>query len=303
MPAIETKLRGAFAPALTFFTETGNVDLERCAEHARWLGSRGVAGVLVLGSTAETGALDHAEKRALLRAMAHAGDGLARIACLAGTVLHELLDLGALASELAYDAILIAPPFHPRTAPPQGVARFVRAVADQVALPALGYCFPAQFGHGLDVLAGALATHERFVGIKESSGAISAEAFRARFPDKLFLPGGDDRILSALEQGASGSITAAANAVPELAVRVHTCFAVQDLDGARDAQRRLSNVRALFRHGDPQAVAKYLLSRRVPTPFGVRPPLLELDEGTRSTLACEFAKLEPTYSELPDLSP
>ncbi len=296
---------GCFAPLPTFFDENLALDLPALGAHVRWLKQAGMEGLLVLGSTAEVSALTTREKEACLETVIGIVGGHELVACLAGTCFDELLDLGRLAGDLGYERVLIAPPYHPRSATREGRGAFVRDLATAVGLPFLIYHFPAQFGGDLDELVTAVADHPLWCGIKESSGQIDPVEFRRRTAGREleFYPGGDARILACLEAGAVGSITAAANVAPELVAALYQAWRAGRVSEARAFQERLTAVRSLYSAGDPQAVAKYLLGVRGLAAGTVRSPLVELDEDTRRDLSDRFRALGSDYSKCSKPSP
>ena len=287
----QTKPR-PIAPLLTFFEDSGKLDPDTLHAHVTWLERNGIERFLVLGSTAETAALSLAEKRIVLETVIQSASHTDHIACLAGTCFEECVQLGREAQSLGYTHVLLAPPYHPRSASGAGRSAFVRELADAVDLPFLIYHFPAMFGGDLNELLQAAHDHPRFTGIKESSGQVSPAAFRERSGSTslLFYPGGDTRILSCLREGAAGSITSATNVVPELVAALYEAVE-SGAPTCETLQAQLSAVREFFSKGDPQAVAKYVLDVRGRHGGKTRLPVLDLSDECRKEIRPLLAPL------------
>ena len=124
---------------------------------------------------------------------------------------------------LGYQAVLCPPPFYFRGASVAGLAEFFRAVLDASPLPVLLYHIPQVTGVPIsDELLDAIGGHERLAGVKDSSGDPQEMArLIGRFPAGSYLVGSDRLVAASLEAGGTGSISAAANVVPQLVAAVN----------------------------------------------------------------------------------
>ncbi|MBL8899714.1 MAG: dihydrodipicolinate synthase family protein [Planctomycetes bacterium] len=280
------QLGGAWAPILTPFDRELHLDLRALRAHVAWLRARGIEGLVALGSNGEFASLSTTEKRRLLETLAAVRGELGLIAGIAGTSFGEALELGAAARELGCDALLVLPPLYPRKLEPVGLRRFFERTLDHAGLPALLYHLPQGSGVALDALLDAAADHPLAIGIKDSSGDPAAlPRIRERFARARVFLGGDGRILEGLRAGAVGSITAAANCVPELVRAIYDAFRAGEPARAEREQEKLSRVRSAMEAHVLPAAAKAMLRARGLDVGGVRPPLLDLDERAGTELA------------------
>ena len=117
-------------------------------------------------------------------------------------------------------------------------------------LPVLLYNNPGKVGYGLSVnLVNRLADVPNIVGIKDTSGnmTLTAEFIRTT-RDKGFkvMAGKDTMILGSLAYGAVGAIASTANIVPELVVEIYDKYMAGDIEGACEAQFKLTPFRNTF---------------------------------------------------------
>ena len=87
------------------------------------------------------------------------------------------------------------------------------------------YNFPQHTGNrlGVDLVAMLLEQDFAVQGIKDSSGDIgNALMYRSNFPEMNIFLGNDAKVIEALQKGLSGSVTGAANPMPELLIAMQT---------------------------------------------------------------------------------
>jgi 4-hydroxy-tetrahydrodipicolinate synthase len=293
-------LGGAWAPILTPFDRELHLDLGALRAHVAWLRARGIEGLVACGSNGEFASLSTTEKRRLLETLAEVRGELALVAGIAGTSFGEALELGEVARELGCDALLVLPPLYPRKLEPEGLRGFFGRTLDHAGLPALLYHLPQGSGVSLEALLEAAADHPLAIGIKDSSGDPAAlPRIRERFARARVFLGGDGRILEGLRADAVGSITAAANCVPELVRAIYDAFRAGDLARAEREQERLARVRGAMEAHVLPAAAKVLLRARGLEVGGVRLPLLDLAPTAAAALAAAVDAELPRASGSP----
>ncbi len=280
-------LGGVYVAALTPLKPDFKPDLEAIPPLLEFYARRGVHGALLLGTTAEGPSFAPRERTAILRAALAVRESFPDFRLLAGTgtpSLEETADLTRAAFDLGYDGVVVLPPYYFRKASEEGLFAWFSAVIRQ-AVPSdgafFGYHIPQVSGvaFSLDLLARLKdAFPAQFVGIKDSSGSPEhARALGARFRDELTVLTGNDRMLSlALENHASGCITAMANLVSPVLRQVWQAH--QEGETSPDLQERLNAWRSVLDEYQPMApTLKALLARHFDFPlWPVRPPLLPL---------------------------
>lgn len=197
------------------------------------------------------------------------------------------------------DGLLLLPPYYYAGAPAKGVTDFMRSVVSQTEQEVYLYNFPAHTGNGIDpeelkIFSGEFANIR---GIKDSSGSLEsaksfAEACDGVADFKVFV-GSDSLALKVLEAGLAGSVTGAANPVPEFLIEMARAFQEKRTGDASYFQERLNAWTALRKELDlPEIpVVKAALGARVSgfPPF-VRPPFSTISntapvvDGTRRIL-------------------
>ena len=94
-------------------------------------------------------------------------------------------------------------------------------------MPVMLYNFPQHTGNrlGVDLVAMLLDQDLEIKGIKDSSGDIgNALSYSSNFPELNIFLANDAKVIEALQQGLSGSVTGAANPMPELLIAMQTDF-------------------------------------------------------------------------------
>ncbi len=232
-------IAGSIPALVTPFQRGGALDLVAFEELVDWQLQQGSDGLVIGGSTGESGALDESELAALLEVGLRRASG--RVPVIAGTggaATDKALRLVRLAAAVGANAALAVTPFYSRPTQAGMVAHF-RALADNGGLPVILYNVPGRTG--VDLLPDSvaqLASHSRIIGIKEA--VVDPRRMTAllslRTQQFAVLSGDDPTALRALTAGADGLVSVVANLVPRLtselcrAVRNGQMQAAQEID-------------------------------------------------------------------------
>ncbi|MEX2500150.1 MAG: 4-hydroxy-tetrahydrodipicolinate synthase, partial [Wenzhouxiangellaceae bacterium] len=181
------------------------------------------------------------------------------------------------AAGLGADAVLVVAPYYNR--PPQrGLLAHYRAIADASSVPVVLYNVPTRTASDIEPeTALALAGHPNIVAIKEA--VADMDRVRRYVQAGLVVVSGDDpTALAAMQHGAAGVISVAANVAPALMARMCRLAAEGDFDGAAGINQRLQPLyRFLACESNPIPV-KWLLATAGRLGSDLRLPLVELDE-------------------------
>jgi 4-hydroxy-2-oxoglutarate aldolase len=238
-------LQGVIAPLTTpFDLETGDVAPVALRRMARELLGRGLAGVVVAGTTGEGPMLDEDEKVHLvewLREVVPEDRWL--IAGTGGESTRATVRLSERAAAAGADAVLVRPPayFGPTLTAAALADHFMR-VADRSPVPVILYNMP-KYTHVMlqDGLLRAVADHEQVVGFKDSSGDLKVLAsYRAAAPHLKALVGSGAQFYPALELGADGGVLAVACFAPDRCQALYQAFRADDRRAAGAEQERLT---------------------------------------------------------------
>ena len=302
-------LRGVYAAALTPLKPDFSLALDDLPAFLGFLARRGCHGALLMGTTGEGPSFSADERLALLRAGLAVRQEHPDFRLLLGTgtpSLEETVQLTRAAFDLGVDGVVVLPPYYFRKVSDDGLFAWFsqviqRAVPTNAAL--LGYHIPSLSGVplSLDLLARLKdAFPDQFAGLKDSSAdADHARRLGVRFgPDLLVFSGTDSLFSLALEQGASGCITALANLRSPDLRKVWEAFqaggAEPAAQGCLDAAREV-----MGRYPPNPPLYKALLAQLHPFAlWAVRPPLLPMETGRADQALAEAqAEVEAFASE------
>jgi 4-hydroxy-tetrahydrodipicolinate synthase len=236
---------GVIPPVVTPFSLEGDLDLGGLESQIKWLSGRGLAGILVAGSTGEAPLLGREERRLMMeKAAAVREQGTVLMVGTGAQSTRETVVFTVDAGHAGADAALVFNPFYFKGAMTVDahVAHF-EAVADASPVPVLLYNVPLFTGLAIPPEAvERLAQHENIVGMKDSSGDLrTLQTFLERTPPEFQVLNGSALITGmSAAAGATGVILAMANVVPDLCVDLFDAGAADDMDRVRELQASLN---------------------------------------------------------------
>src|SRR5256714_3100151 len=212
-------MQGVLAPVLTPFDRDLNPDAPRFAGFCRSLLEAGCAGLAPFGTTSEANSLSLDERERVLDAVLDAGIPAEKL--IPGTGCCALPDTARLSRKAARAGcagVLMLPPFYYKNVTEEGLFRSFAQAIDRAAEPRLRvylYHIPqvSQVGIPLTVIARLVRAYPGVViGMKDSSGDFenTREVLRAISGFEVFV-GSEKFLLSNLDEGGAGCITATAN--------------------------------------------------------------------------------------------
>ena len=275
-------LQGVYVPLITPFAADGSVAVEAIERLCNEYLEAGCAGIVALGTTGESSALDTAEQKAVIATCARVcNERGAQLIVGAGTnsTAKTIAAVEALAGTPALVATLIVVPYYVRPSEAGIVAHF-EVVAAASPVPVVVYNIPIRTGRNLGP-AGMLqlARTANIAGVKQAVGTIDTDTLEilAGAPSDFAVLGGDDTILfPTVLMGGAGAICASAHVCTERFVAMIECgLAGKVDDGRAHAEALLPVVQACFAEPNP-AVFKGALHAhgKIPTP-SVRLPLVD----------------------------
>jgi 4-hydroxy-tetrahydrodipicolinate synthase len=235
---------GVGVALVTLFDSGGEADPVSTSKLAAGLAARGMAAVLVNGTTGEAGTLTGAERTALIEAVrAAVPDPVPVIAGTGAPSLRQAAALTRAAVTAGADAVLAWCP--PRCA---DLAGYLAAIGEAAAgRPVLAYHNPfiACADLPVDALAGLPVS-----GVKDSSGSPDRLLDElARYPGHTYA-GSAGYLALAGPMGAAGALLALANLAPEACLRAW--------GGDAAAQRDLAAQHLAIRAGGPAQLKRML---------------------------------------------
>jgi 4-hydroxy-tetrahydrodipicolinate synthase len=286
--ATDANLRGVYVPVITPFAEDGSVAIDALQRLCREYLDAGAAGIVALGTTGESTALDSDEKHAVIEACAKvcAERGVQLIVG-AGTnnTRATRQAVKELAGTPALVATLVVVPYYVRPSEAGIIAHF-RAVAEVSPVPIIIYNIAIRTGRHLSA-AGVveLARSSNFAGVKQAATGLDLDTLEllrgTNSIDGFSVLGGEDPFLFPLVlMGGAGTICASAHVCTSRFVEMIECgLAGKVEEGRAHAEALLPVTQALFAEPNP-AVFKGVLHAqgRIPT-RDVRLPLLNASPG------------------------
>jgi 4-hydroxy-tetrahydrodipicolinate synthase len=288
MPS-DVLLRGVYLPVITPFAADGSVATDALAGLCHEFLDAGGAGIVALGTTGESTALDASEKQAVIDACAQVcAERSAQLIVGAGTnnTATTIAAVEALAGTRALVATLVVVPYYVRPSQAGIVAHF-KAVAEASPAPVVIYNIAYRTGRNLEP-AGLveLAQTPNFAGVKQSASGIGLDSLEllagTNGIDGFVVLGGEDPyLLPMVLLGAAGTICASAHVCTRRFVELTECGLAAKVDEGRAlAETLLPLTQSLFAEPNP-AVFKGVLHAqgRIPTP-DVRLPLVNASEAS-----------------------
>jgi dihydrodipicolinate synthase/N-acetylneuraminate lyase len=216
-------LHGPIVALLTPFDVSGEIEWQAFKTYLSSLYSWGVRTVIANGTTGEFPSLTINERQQVVEFVRENFDGTI-VNNVSATCVRDVRDLIA-GTQGCADFILLLPPYYYSACQDTGLCRFFISALSGTSLPVMLYNFPQHTGNRLSVVLVAMLLEQDFAvqGIKDSSGDIgNALIYRSNFPEMNIFLGNDAKVIEALQNGLSGSVTGAANPIPELLIAIQT---------------------------------------------------------------------------------
>ncbi|NKM56834.1 dihydrodipicolinate synthase family protein [Rhizobium anhuiense] len=254
------KLSGVMPALITPFDANNRIDFkafERLLTHLR---EAGVTGWVPNGSTGEYFSQSREERRDVLQFVKDfARPGEILIAGTNAPATREVIEQTAMARDIGYDTVLLAPPFYTRPTQAELIKHY-EAVLGAVDVSLVLYSYPAKDGSDISFeLMDQFADNPRVIGIKESSGVLQrAVDIASRYDGKIQLvSGSDDIALDFMFWGAESWICGPSNCMAKACCDLDRTFRSGDLDKAREQMKTLYRAMNILESGKFVQKIKY----------------------------------------------
>ena len=238
-----TKISGIFAATMSVINPDLSLNIEKTIDHAENLIDQGCHGTAVFGSTGQAQLISISEKIKLLNQLSKSkykdkhliGTGL--------NSLTETINLIRIASSLNFDKFLIMPPAYYKYGDAEVIEFYKKIVAAVPKCKIILYNFEKLSGYKFSInCVNELVKRfpDQIIGVKDSSYNLYENLKSKNFS---IFPGSELKLLSGLELGCSGVITATCNVTAELSRKVYDDF----FSGTKQSNnKKLCDVRAIF---------------------------------------------------------
>jgi 4-hydroxy-tetrahydrodipicolinate synthase len=254
------KLSGVMPALVTPFDANNRIDFKAFEKLLAHLREAGVTGWVPNGSTGEYFSQSNEERRNVLQFVKDfAKPGETLIAGTNAPATREVIEQTAMAKEIGYDSVLLAPPFYTRPTQAE-LIRHYETVLGAVDVNLVLYSYPAKDGSDISFeLMDHFADNPRVIGIKESSGVLQrAIDIASRYEGRIQLvSGSDDIALDFMFWGAESWICGPSNCMAKACCDLDRTFKSGDLDKARAQMKTLYRAMNILESGKFVQKIKY----------------------------------------------
>jgi len=291
-------LNGMFVPCVTPFKRSGQVDAEALRSCVRFWLENGVSGLVPCGSNGEAPYLSRQERINVVKTVIEEVDGKAPVIAGTGSMsTGETVKFTRDAADLGADAALVVTPFYFKLSYKE-ILEHYRQVSESVDIPIVIYNVPKFTGVSLEPsVIEKLADNEKIIGLKDSSGNVSAliETIRLAGDKISVLAGAADVALPSLQAGGRGAVLAVANVFPALCSLLYQAFKNKRYEDASRLQNQLSFVNEVLvrRFNQISAIKEAMRLRGLPSGLP-RKPALPLDTEEKKMLENLLKQIDQT---------
>ncbi|WP_248446869.1 4-hydroxy-tetrahydrodipicolinate synthase [Sinorhizobium meliloti] len=254
------KLSGVMPALVTPFDANGQIDFKAFEQLLVHLREAGVTGWVPNGSTGEYFSQSTEERREVLQFVKDfAKPDEILIAGTNAPATREVIEQTAMAREIGYDTVLLAPPFYTRPTQEELIKHY-ETVLSAVDVSLVLYSYPAKDGSDISFeLMDHFADNPRVIGIKESSGVLQrAIDIASRYESKIQLvSGSDDIALDFMFWGAESWICGPSNCMAKACCDLDRTYKAGDLGKARAMMKTLYRAMNILESGKFVQKIKY----------------------------------------------
>lgn len=288
---------GSIVAIVTPMIDEGQLDLEALRQLVDWHIEQGTSGIVVMGTTGESGTVTEQEYFLAIKTVVEQAAGKIQVIAGSGamstdktiTLTNEVMKLGV-------DGALVVTPYYCKPSQ-QGLLAHFTAVAENCDLPIILYNVPGRTA--VDLLpqtVAELAKLDNVVAIKEATGDVTrvTELNRLLETPITILSGDDATAYDFMKLGGHGVISVTANVAPGLMSKMCELADAQNWKQAALINDKLMGLNEkLFLEANPIPV-KWALYRMSKMGRGIRLPLTELESRFHEqvTQALEQANVE-----------
>jgi len=284
-----TQIRGIYAAGMSIFKDNLSLDVQKTIEHSEKLIQMGCHGVAIFGSTGQAQLISISEKIDLLNKLS---TNEHKNKFLVGTGLNSLSDtinLMQISCSLGLNKFLVMPPAY-YSYQDEGAINFYTKIINQIPeCKIILYNFEKLCGYKFSVkCVEALASRfpKQIIGVKDSTYNLFRELKIKNFS---IFPGSELKLLSGLEIGCAGIITATCNATAELSRKVFDDF---EKKKTQTANEKLCKVRKVFDQFNLISGLHSFLGKKDKIYKNILPPLNLLNEKDEKKLLEDLSKLD-----------
>ena len=268
-----SKIKGIYAASMSVLNDNLSLNIEKTIEHAEMVIDQGCHGVALLGSTGQAQLIPISDKINLFNKLSKSkykekyilGTGLNSIG--------ETINLMKISKSLGFQKFLIMPPAFYKYEDIDVINFYTKIIEAIPESEIILYNFEKLCGYkfSVDCVEELVKRFpKQIIGVKDSSYNLYENLELENFS---ILPGSESKLLTGLELGCSGIITATCNVTASLARKVYDDF----IDGNdQTINQKLCDVRTTFESYNLISGLHFYYSKKDDIYKNILPPLSNL---------------------------
>ena len=283
------KIKGIYAASMSILNKNLSLNIDRTIQHAESLIDQGCHGVVIFGSTGQAQLISVSEKIGLLN---HLSTTKYKSNYLIGTGFNSLIETintMRVSCSLNLKNFLIMPPAYYKYGDEEVIdyySRIIEAVPDSRIIL---YNFEKLCGYGFSIPCVEELVKKfpkQIIGIKDSTYDLYENLNIENF---LIFPGSELKLLSGLELGCSGIISATCNVTASLSRKVYEDFFSKK---SQTNNEKLCDVRKTFDRYNLISGLHSFMSDQDSIFKNILPPLSLLNSADKNKLISDLKKLD-----------
>ncbi len=284
-----SEIKGIYAASLSVLDENLGLNVDKTIKHAENLIDSGCHGVVIFGSTGQAQLISISEKIQLINKLSKSKYNNKYIIGTGLNSLSETINLMKVSKSLSFRKFLIMPPAYYKYRDEDVINYYSRIVEEVNDCKIVLYNFEKLCGYKFSKECIKILVKKfpkQIVGVKDSSYNLFEVLKIKNFS---VLPGSEVKLLTGLELGCSGIITATCNVTASLARKVYDDF---NEGKNQTVNEKLCNVRKVFDQFNLISGLHTFLSKKDNSYKNILPILSLLSKNDEKKLFEDLSKLD-----------
>ena len=290
-----SKINGIYAASVSILDKELNLDIDKTIKHAENLIIQGCHGVVIFGSTGQAQLISSSEKIKLVEELSKSKFNNKFIIGTGFNSLKESLLFLKACKNFNFKNFLIMPPAYYNYEDKDVINFYSEIIKQHPWSQIILYNFEKLCGYKFSIACVEELVKkypDQIIGVKDSSYNLYKDLKLKNFS---ILPGSESKLVSGLELGCSGVITATCNITAELSRNIFDDF----INKKKQVQiEKLRNVREAFDKFNLISGIHTFLSSSHNSYINLLPPLSLLSKNNEKKLLDELTKLDFNYNFL-----
>ncbi len=290
-----SKINGIYAASVSVLDKELNLDIDKTIKHSENLILQGCHGVVIFGSTGQAQLISVAEKIKLIEKLSKSEFKNKFIIGTGFNSLKETISFLNVCKNFYFENFLIMPPAYYIYEDNDAINFYSEIIKNHPWCKIILYNFERLCGYkfSIECIEELVKSYpDQIIGVKDSTYNLYKNLKLKNFS---VLPGSELKLISGLELGCSGIITATCNVTAELSRNVYDNF-VNKIEQVNN--QKLCNVREIFDKYNLISGIHTFLSIADNSYANLLPPLSLLNEDSKKKLLDDLTKLDFNYNFL-----